>query len=418
MQGEQGNLLSLLVSETAAPVLSVSALLKEIEQAFAQHPRLGDAVVVKGEISNLKPSARGHVYFTLKDEDAAIRINLWASQAAKLRFDLKDGLEVYLTGKLNVYAPQGSISLVAQRIEPVGVGALELAFQQIKEKLTAEGLFDPAYKQDLPTFPERIGIVTSPTGAVIHDMLRVIRRKNPVVSVLLHPARVQGEGAAAEIAAAIEALNDPAHQLDLIIVARGGGSFEDLFCFSEEAVVRAVFNSRLPVVTGIGHEPDFPLSDAAADYTAATPTAAAELAVPDIAQWQGAIDAVQAFLLTQLQAQTNQAEERLDRAVCGLLEGVQLCVNSQAQQLAQTQSVLCREMAHVLEREQAAVAHWGDTLDAFSPLKTLARGYALPTRGGTVLTRQADFAPGQVFSLKVCDGSIECEVLTHGETPS
>ena len=204
---------------------SVAEITELLEASIDANPVLCDKFTVRGEISNVKQSARGHVYFTLKDEGASIGGILWASTAARLKFDLEDGLDVYVTGKLEIYRPSGSYSVIGSKIEPVGVGALQLAFQKLKEKLDAEGLFNEEYKKPIPEFPQRIGIVTSRTGAVIHDMIRTIRKKNPLVDILLLQAKVQGEGAAEEIAAAIKELNNPAYKLDVLIVGRGGGSF-------------------------------------------------------------------------------------------------------------------------------------------------------------------------------------------------
>jgi exodeoxyribonuclease VII large subunit len=208
---------------------TVSELTLQLKECLSDDPVLGNKLVVKAQLSNVKQSGRGHVYLTLKDEHAAMSAVIWASTAKAMAFELKDGLEVYATGDLEVYVPNGTYSLVIRKIEPVGVGSLQLAFEQIKARLDAEGLFDERYKQALPLFPLKLGIVTSPTGAVIHDMLRVIRRKNPNIDVLIAPAKVQGEGADQEIASAIMLLNQPQWGVEVIIVARGGGSFEDLF---------------------------------------------------------------------------------------------------------------------------------------------------------------------------------------------
>jgi exodeoxyribonuclease VII large subunit len=228
-----------LRAKSGKSTYTVVEVTRLIQSTFHEHPVLGRSIVVEGELSNVKRSSRGHIYFTLKDGEASIGGILWAGVANRLNFDLKDGQAVYLTGKLEIYGRSGTYSLVASKLEPVGVGALQLAFEQIKARLEAEGLFMEDFKKPLPDFPQRIGIVTSSTGAVIHDMLRVIRRKNSFLDVLLFPVKVQGEGAATEIANAITELNNPGYDLDALIVARGGGSFEDLFCFSEEAVVRA-----------------------------------------------------------------------------------------------------------------------------------------------------------------------------------
>ncbi|MCE2930494.1 MAG: exodeoxyribonuclease VII large subunit, partial [Vampirovibrionales bacterium] len=226
-----------LALEFEAKTFGVSELTAYLKRTIKTDPILGGTLLVKGEVSNLKPSSRGHVYFTLKDDTASINAVMWASTASKSKFKLEEGMELIATGDLDLYAPNGSYSLVVKKIEPVGLGGLQLAYEQLKAQFDAEGLFDADRKQALPEFPFRIGIVTASTGAVIHDMMRVIRSKNPYVDVILYPAKVQGDGASEEIATGIRALEDDSLELDAIIVARGGGSFEDLFCFSEEPVV-------------------------------------------------------------------------------------------------------------------------------------------------------------------------------------
>lgn len=398
---------------------TVSELTALLSAVWEMHPVLGRPLVVQGELSNVKQSARGHVYFTLKDEQAAIGGILWASTANRLHFELEPGQEVYLTGRLEIYRPSGTYSIVASKMEPVGVGALQLAFQQIKERLEAEGLFLDEYKKPLPEFPQRIGIVTSSTGAVIHDMLRVLRQKNPLVDVLLHPAKVQGEGAAQEIALALRELNHPSYALDLIILGRGGGSFEDLFCFSEEPVVRAVFESTVPVITGIGHEPDYALADAAADYSASTPTAAAEWAVPDVQTLLAAHAQRVRDLLEGMRDVMLTSEQQLDISVTqlvelhrGQLESCQTVLNQQSERLT-------TQLEQVLQRQSQRVIHWAETLDAFNPLAILARGYTLATSAqGQVVRSVAQLKPGDDLLLRLSDGQIQASVrsVTHQDS--
>ncbi|HEY9745834.1 MAG TPA: exodeoxyribonuclease VII large subunit [Oculatellaceae cyanobacterium] len=390
---------------------TVSELTALLTETIELHPVLGRPVVVRGELSNVKRSSRGHVYFTLKDDEAAIGGILWASTANRLAFELKDGLEVFLTGRLEIYKPSGTYSIVASKMEPVGVGALQLAFLQIKAKLEAEGLFLPEYKKPIPEFPERIGIVTSATGAVIHDMLRVIRRKNPLVHVLLAPAKVQGEGAALEIAQAIRELNHPSYQLDVLIVARGGGSFEDLFCFSEEPAVRAVFESRVPIVTGIGHEPDFSLCDAAADYSASTPTAAADWAVPDIQLLREMQAERTKELLEHMMERLLECEQTLDMNATRLIELHAAQLEGFRQKLEQRQERMLSQFELWFQKKEQSLAQVAATLEAFSPLKTLARGYAIATgKGGHVVSRVAQVQTGDSLTIRVSDGVIETDV--------
>lgn len=269
----------------ANPVLSgpltVTQLTRMIKAALDQH--LPATLHVIGELSNVSCPASGHLYFTLKDETSEVRCVMWRSSAAKIKFEPTDGLAVVASGGIDVFEPRGQIQLYVRKIEPRGVGSLELAFRQLREKLEREGLFRRERKRALPTWPRRLAVVTSATGAAIRDILKVIRRRSPNVDVMILPVRVQGEGAAAEIADAIAALNRHAARLggiDLMIVGRGGGSLEDLWAFNEEVVARAIFASEIPVVSAVGHETDVTISDLVADVRAPTPSAAAEMAVP------------------------------------------------------------------------------------------------------------------------------------------
>jgi exodeoxyribonuclease VII large subunit len=262
-------------------IMTVSQITGLIKQTLETH--LPPTVHIVGEISNFKRHSSGHLYFTLKDSSAELSCVMWRSAAASMKFKPTDGMEVIATGGIEVFERAGRYQLYARKLEPRGVGALELAFRQLCEKLEKEGLFDQERKRSLPRFPQRIALVTSPTGAAVADMLRTIQRRFPAVDVLLYPVRVQGDGAAPEIAAAIRAINANNVALggvDLMIVGRGGGSLEDLWAFNEEVTARAIFDSRIPVVSAVGHEVDVTIADLVADVRAATPTAAAELAVP------------------------------------------------------------------------------------------------------------------------------------------
>lgn len=390
---------------------SVSEITALLEEAIEEHPTLGRSVVVQGELSNVKRSTRGHIYFTLRDEGAAIGGILWASTANRLNFDLEDGLEVYLTGRLEIYRPSGSYSIVGSKVEPVGVGALQLAFQQIKARLEAEGLFMEEFKKPIPEFPERIGIITSATGAVIHDMLRVIRRKNPLVHVILAPVKVQGEGAAGEIAAAIRELNHAHYRLDTLIVGRGGGSFEDLFCFSEEAVVRAIFESALPIVTGIGHEPDYALADAAADYSASTPTAAADWAVPDLQALLEDHVSLSKELLQSMAEVILYHEQTLDLNATRMVELHESCLDAFGHKLVQKKDRLLSQFGLYFQKQEQHLAESVAVLDAFNPLSTLARGYSVASNvKGQVIRSVREVQPGDAFTLRLADGEIAAQV--------
>lgn len=274
------------------PILTVTALNRKVRGAIRKD--LPGVLRVLGEISNLSRPSGGHVYFTLKDEASEIRSVMWRSDSVKLRFEPKDGQEIIATGEVDVFEPRGQYQFYVRRLEPRGVGALELAFRQLRERLEKEGLFEPGRKRPIPRFPRRVAVVTSPTGAAIRDILQTIQRRFPCIEIIVFPVKVQGEGAAAEIADAIRRLNTNRGNLggvDVMIVGRGGGSLEDLWAFNEEVVARAIFASEIPVISAVGHEVDFTIADFVADLRAATPTAAAELVVPHSADLAATIDA-------------------------------------------------------------------------------------------------------------------------------
>jgi len=258
-------------------IYTVSELTREIKQVLETgFPCLW----VEGEISNFKRHSSGHLYFTLKDENSQIRCAMWRYRANDLIFRPEDGMKVLVQGNLQVYEPGGYYQIIVQQVQPAGVGELQLAFEQLKKKLYAEGLFDEAHKKPIPIFPERIGVITSPTGAAIRDIISVITRRFPIAQIILAPVRVQGPGAKEEIVQAIQDFNEFG-EVDVLIVGRGGGSLEDLWAFNEEVVARAIFTSKIPIISAVGHEIDFSISDFVADRRAPTPSAAAEMAVPD-----------------------------------------------------------------------------------------------------------------------------------------
>ena len=391
---------------------TVSELTAVLKQSFTEHPVLSQSLTIEGELSNVKQSSRGHVYATLKDKGASISAVIWASQAAKLRFDLEEGMAVYATGSLDLYAPNGTYSLVIRKLEPVGIGALQLAFQQLQAELQAEGLFDEERKQPLPTFPARLGIVTSPTGSVLHDMVRVLRQKNRLVDVLVAPAKVQGDGASLSIAEAVEALQNPAYKVDVIIVARGGGSFEDLFCFSEEPAVRAVSTSKIPVISGVGHEPDFSLCDAAADRRASTPTAAAELAVADLEAIRYHLNEQRQQLQERLESQVLLSQQQLEQQADRLRTYARQAVDEASTKL-QLSAEHMKERAQLqVTRHEETIAHKAAELDALSPLKVLARGYSAVQLkdSGQPVTKAAGLTVGQVVSLRFEDGQAQATI--------
>jgi len=325
-------------------------------------------VAVSGEVSNLSRPRSGHVYLSLKDESSQVRAVIWKSVAQRLAFDLSDGLSVRVWGDLAVYAPRGEYQVTIRRVEPEGVGALELAFRQRFEKLKAEGLFDSGRKRPLPRFPRRIVVVSSPTGAAIRDFLQVTGRRWSATEILIAPARVQGAGAAEEVAGAIALANRVAGA-DLIVLARGGGSLEDLWAFNEEVVARAIAGSRLPVISAIGHEVDVTLADHAADFRALTPSEAGERCVPDARETRRA-----------------NARQRLDD-LAGALD---------------------RALRHQVDHRRHRLARLAAALEALSPLAVLARGYALAFRPGqdTPLRDARELRPGDSIRIRLGSGSV------------
>ncbi len=369
-------------------------------------------VWVAGEVSNFARPQSGHCYFTLKDDRAQIRAVLWRGAASRLDFDMQDGLEVVCRGRVDVYAPRGSYQLVVDQVHPRGVGALELALRKLREKLAAEGLFDPARKKPLPAFPQRIGFVTSPTGAAIRDFLEVLRRRWTGVEVLVIPARVQGQGAAEEIAAAIAAADRLAEKLDVLVVGRGGGSLEDLWAFNEECVVRAIAAAELPVVSAVGHEIDVTLSDLVADRRALTPSEAAELVVPSQEDVRAVLRAFQHRLQGLLRARIDSARLRLEalaerrafRRPFDRLHDLQ-------RQLDELERRATVAIANKLDRTQSRVERLAGKLDSLSPLAVLSRGYSMTHRAdGTLLRDARHVKPGDEIETRLAHGRIMSRV--------
>jgi exodeoxyribonuclease VII large subunit len=357
------------------PVFSVSqltGLIKEtLESTFP-------AVWVNGELSDISRPQSGHVYFTLKDANAQIRGVMWRSAASRLRFQLEDGMEVVCCGNLDVYPPRGSYQLVVRQIEPQGVGALQLALRQLQQRLAAEGLFDACHKKPLPRFPKRIALVTSPTGAAIRDFLEVLRRRWKSVDVLVIPVRVQGEGAADEIADGIRTANRLHPRPDVLVVGRGGGSVEDLWCFNEEPVVRAIFQSEIPVVSAVGHEIDVTLSDLAADVRALTPSEAAERVVPSADEIESRLRQLRQRMAASLRSRAAAARSRLEsieqrRVMRRPFDRLHDLARLLDELDARARQALSRHVRHARERLNWLAAR----TESVSPLAVLSRGYSI-----------------------------------------
>lgn len=391
--------------------LSVSKINAYIQNMMDRDEMLS-AVAVRGEISNYKVYPSGHHYFTLKDTDGALRCVMFRGNAIRLRFKPDNGMQIIALGKISVYPRDGAYQLYCNAMIPDGVGDLYTAFEQLKAKLAEKGLFDPEHKKPLPVYPQCIGIVTSPAGAAVHDMLRILNKRYPICKVRLFPVRVQGVEAPGEIAAAIRYANVH-HLVDLLIVGRGGGSIEDLWAFNSEDVAYAIYDSEIPVISAVGHEPDVTISDFVADLRAATPSNAAELAVPDQDALRQVLDSILSTFFTDLQQKLTNQKERLR-----LLAGYRFflnpsdCITEKKHGLdflnARMLSAQSERIFNQRERFVSAAAK----LDALSPIKVLTRGYALVEgESGKILRSAKAIKPGGQIHVKLQDGTVSAKVV-------
>ena len=400
----------------AQNVLSITQLNEYIRGRMDADPLLAQ-VAVRGEISNYKLYPSGHHYFTLKDESGALKCVMFKGNAMRLRFRPENGMKVIAMGKVSVFPRDGAYQLYCSAMAMDGVGDLYAAFEQLKRKLEAQGLFDPAHKKALPKYPGTIGIITSSAGAAVHDMLRILRKRYPLSNIRLLPVRVQGAEAPGEIAAAIRYANYW-HLADLLIVGRGGGSMEDLWAFNEEIVACAIYDSEIPVISAVGHEPDVTISDFVADLRAATPSNAAELAVPDQDALRQNLDAMTTAMATALNRQIRSAQQHLDvlsrspalKSPDGYLEQRRKSLELLSNRLvaAQTQNITRKNQQYI-----AAVSK----LDAMSPLKVLARGYAMTQNSdGDVIRSVKQVEVGERLTIRLSDGSLSATVMNKEET--
>lgn len=368
------------------------------------------AVSVRGEVSNYKAYPSGHHYFSLKDETGALKCVMFKGSAIHLRFQPQNGMKVVALGRVSVFPRDGAYQLYVSAMMPDGVGDLHTAFEQLKEKLREEGLFDPQHKKELPLYPRKIALVTSPVGAAVRDMLRILEARWPMAEVCILPVRVQGAEAAGEISRALDYAN--AHQIaDLIITGRGGGSMEDLWCFNDEEVARAIYRSEIPVISAVGHEPDVTIADYVADLRAATPSNAAELAVPDQNDVYGWLSQVSARLRQHTGRELSLARERLRRfSSSRVLLDPMSPVEERRQLLDRQSQRLAAALTGQLAREKGRFTAAAAKLDAMSPLKVLGRGYAIAQKGERVVLSAADLREHDRFTLRLRDGSVPCQV--------
>ncbi len=391
-------------------IFSVSQINGLIKDLIDGAPVL-NGVFIRGELSNYKIYPSGHHYFTLKDGESALRCVMFKGSAVKLRFRPENGMKVIAFGRISVFPRDGAYQLYCSQLTADGIGDLHVAFEQLKEKLYREGLFDESHKKPLPAYPGRIAIVTSSAGAAVHDMIRILRRRYPIAKVLLLPVRVQGAEAPPEIAGAIRYANRW-RLADVLITGRGGGSLEDLWAFNDERVARAIYDSEIPVISAVGHEPDVTISDFVADRRASTPSNAAEIAVPDMAELlrtlQGAENRMAQGALRELEQGGKRLETIRKKRV---LSDPAAYLQDRRLQLDFVHQKLANAAGAYLAEDGKRFAQLAAKLDALSPLKVLGRGYAMAqTEDGTILRSSAQVAAGDRIRVQLAEGSIGCTV--------
>lgn len=396
-------------------IYSVSAVNQYIKTTLEGDRQL-KSLSVRGEVSNLRIQQSGHIYFDLKDKQSSIKSVIWRSTAARLRYQLKNGMQLVAVGRIGVYDVAGQYQLILSSVTPDGAGDLALALEQLKEKLVAEGLFDAANKKKLPSHPKLIGVVTSPSGAVIRDIYNVSKRRDPFSRIILYPAQVQGEGSSKQIAEGIEFFNSR-YPVDVLIVGRGGGSAEDLWCFNEEPVVRAIYASRIPVISAVGHETDTTLSDYAADVRASTPSQAAELAVPMISEELGYIRSLQKRLAIAAKAKISMkkqlVEGMLSRTVFKTPERLLERKRQQLDDLSEKLQIMTRLL---LDKKRQHLLRTIDRLELMNPVHILKSGYGLlEDSNGQPVTSVDRVSDGEVIKIRLEDGILKAEVLNVEE---
>lgn len=390
-------------------IFSVTTLNNYIKELMDSDPGLA-AVTVRGEVSNYKAYPSGHHYFSLKDENGALKCVMFKGSAIHLRFRPQNGMQVVAMGRVSVFPRDGAYQLYVNAMMPDGMGDLHLAFEQLKEKLQGEGLFAQEHKKPLPVYPGKIALITSPVGAAVRDMIRILGARWPMAKVCVLPVRVQGAEAAVEISRAIAYAN-ACQVADLIITGRGGGSMEDLWCFNEEIVARAIYASEIPVISAVGHEPDVTIADLVADVRAATPSNAAELAVEDQNDVYAWVQELSQRLEKQMVRELRQERERLSRFKNSrVLLNPMWPIEERRMWLDRSREQMGAALLHRIAQERARFAAAAGKLDALSPLKVLGRGYAIPKRGEKIITSVKDLNAKDEFILQLRDGAVDCQV--------
>jgi len=396
---------------SGVPMMTVTQLTMLVQDTLRE---TFPEVILVGEVSRTTYHSSGHIYLALKDEGAVIDAVVWRSLARKLNFRIEAGLEVICRGSIDVYPPRGSYQFIIERIEPRGEGALQKKFNELLEKLRKEGLFDEAVKKDLPLYPEKIGIVTSPTGAAVQDMIRVISRRYPLARILIKPVRVQGKPAAGEIADAVRFFNEKHPESDVLIVGRGGGSLEDLWSFNEEVVARALFASEIPVISAVGHETDVTISDLVADRRAATPSEAAELVVPDRREELEALRGLAERTANALRRHLSVAQQRLQSVSKSYaMRRPDALFRTTSQRLDELLSAAGGAYEHYMEGKSQRLDSLAARFEALNPLAVLSRGYSV-TRlpDGQVVRDAAQLAPGDEIISQLKKGKVRSRILS------
>ena len=398
-----------MISERECPILTVSQITQYIKSMFSSDV-LVQSISVRGEISNLVERG-GHMYMTLKDEGAVIKAVIFRSSLARIKFRPENSMKVVAHGRINVYEQSGQYQLYIDMLEPEGIGALAQAYEQLKKKLEAEGLFDAKYKKKLPLIPRTVGVITSPAGAAVRDIINIMTRRFPLSKMLLYPSLVQGDGAAKQLVEALRYFNNT-KSVDVIIIGRGGGSIEDLWAFNDENLAREIFASEIPVISAVGHESDFTICDFVADMRAPTPSAAAELAVPDSAELSARILTLGARLKTSLSGRVVRARKELDSLTSRrVMRSPSVILDDKNMRLASVSEKLDRAYSKIISDKKSQFLQKVSQLEALSPLSVLSRGYSVAfDEKGTIVKSVSDVKSGEKITLRVSDGRINAEV--------
>lgn len=391
-------------------VITVSQLNFYIKSLLDESPALRE-IYITGEISNLTDHYRsGHIYLSLKDDKALVRAVMFAGNARHLRFKPEEGMKVIARGRVSVYEATGQYQLYIEDMQPDGIGALNLAYEQLKKKLSAEGLFSDEIKKPIPAYPKRIGVITSPTGAAVQDILNILGRRYPIAEVVFCPVLVQGENASAQLIDAIERFNK-ANAADVIIIGRGGGSIEDLWAFNDEKLARTIANSDIPIISAVGHETDFTICDFVADLRAPTPSAAAELATPNMTELLSYFKSVKDSLPAIMQRRIDFEKQELDNlASSKVLLSPDEFINIRKNELDMLSADMIKAFKAILSENQREFAALSAKLDALSPLSVLSRGYSIVQNKNKVIKSAKELNIGQNIMVKLSDGKAECEV--------